>query len=316
MAKKSGMSRRQIQVWFQNHRARTKAKTRGNAPYPQRLPHGYADDEIERYIQAMEEALDPVYVVPRELRQDPSVCAVDDFGGAPLGFGLSPASVDEDDDDEDDDDSETEFEVVTSPEPDVDIESSFDFMAPSSPPEKPKLSFSELCRTVSSDTTSPTPFSGTFTAPEWPRRPRASTPTTPAASVADWDSLTTAFADLYIHRAAAAIGAAPVACSATPIWAPATTTVVPQTPLPSLLRVKRARPTLPTRRDRTHLRQAKFGCASFSLRANVDSASRQRIQPPSAAWSRALMRVGAGLEKASAENHSASARSTKRQRYR
>ncbi|KAF7303180.1 Homeobox domain-containing protein [Mycena kentingensis (nom. inval.)] len=136
MAKKSGMTRRQIQVWFQNHRRRAKKPLRTMQP---------DDRAADVDLSDMERKLGGVYVVPPQFRQE---AEYDDFFAS---------SDDQDEEDYDDDD-----EAFSTPEPDGPL----DLMRPLGRPQSlPK--FAELCNSQKRLT---------FPAPQWPRKASTSPP--------------------------------------------------------------------------------------------------------------------------------------------
>ncbi|KAF7307082.1 HD2 homeodomain mating-type protein [Mycena indigotica] len=186
LAKKSGMSRRQIEVWFQNHRAREKKRA---------VSRGSAGIDDEDAIRRMEAQLPSVFLVPPHLRQDTSPGGYDPvipFFGDGFGAGVVPS-------DDDDDDEEWDEPPTSDAEDDAEMTPPLDLMRVL-PDAAPIPSFVELCRTASTSTFS-------FPAPCWRRTPSSSSnPVTPI----DFPAIAEAFAGLHIR------GPAPPARSSPP----------------------------------------------------------------------------------------------------
>ncbi|KAJ7048274.1 hypothetical protein C8F01DRAFT_1192845 [Mycena amicta] len=276
MAKKSGMSRKQIQVWFQNHRSRSRSRRQrgstsdenahtdtqagpGMVVLPLRKMH--PDDRARDVcLKTMEARLGDVYVVPEALRQQ----AGDDVYANAIKGLWDGELQEEEDEDELEAEAEEEEESLSTPEPDT----PFDFMRPldlrsrSSPPTLAPLSFADLCQTPSPQTQTLPHFQFSFPAPQWRRCPAPETTTIRPWDDDAWDGLITAFAGLHID------GQSPSDSNARagPGFKSATTTVIPScAPLSALVSVSvgcaRMTRSLPTLRRRTLRHQ--FGRSSL-----------------------------------------------------
>ncbi|KAJ7070857.1 hypothetical protein C8F01DRAFT_1108105 [Mycena amicta] len=260
MAKKSGMSRKQIQVWFQNHRSRSR-RQRGSTsdenahtntgPGMVVLRKMHPDDRARDVcLKEMEARLGDVYVVPEALRQQ----AGDDvYANAIKGLWdgeLQEEEEEEGDEAEEEAEAEEEEESLSTPEPEPDTP--FDFMRPldpsPSPPTLAPLSFADLCQTPSPQTQTLPHFQFRFPAPQWRRCPTPPTTIQPWDDTSAWDGLITAFAGLHIGGQSTSDSNA----RAGPGFKSATTTVIPlRAPLSALVGCPRIPRSSQTLRRRT-----------------------------------------------------------------
>ncbi|KAJ6520006.1 hypothetical protein C8R45DRAFT_1205056 [Mycena sanguinolenta] len=166
MAKKSMMEPRQIDVWFQNHRARAKKEGR-------KIKRLHATDPVPSLcLKSMEEKMEP-YLIPDGLRQSVDSEVSD------------PGSEDEDDDDDD----------LSFDEPDATLDpSSSDALNRPAPRHAFPVKFADRLKYASAILPTQQHFS--FPAPKWARRAAVGVPRRAEASV---EEMCMTFATLHVY---------------------------------------------------------------------------------------------------------------------